>query len=152
MKCMYLDILNYDKFVEILGDFKVLMGCCLFLLSWKDVEGYFENNGCCNFGVVIFNLFRMVLEFVGNMMKFWEIFYECIDVLYDVLFYCINCLKDVVLNNVLILYKSGVFNYKLKEIDDVVELFKNKCVMILMGYIGLYEIVIVFYGLDWEIF
>ncbi len=43
------------------------------------------------------------------------------------LFYRINRLcKDAVPNNAPILYKSGAFNYKLKETDDVAELFKNK--------------------------
>lgn len=31
MKCMYFDVLNYDKIVELIGSFKVLMGCCFFL-------------------------------------------------------------------------------------------------------------------------
>ena len=53
------------------------------------------------------------------MTKFWEIFYERIDVLHDALLYRINRLKDAVPNNAPILYKSGAFNYKLKETDDV---------------------------------
>ncbi len=53
---MYPDILNYDKLVEILGDFKAPMGCRSFLPSWKDAEGHFENNGRCNLGVVTLNL------------------------------------------------------------------------------------------------
>ena len=89
--------------------------------------------------VVTLNLPRMALESAGNMTKFWEIFYERIDVLHDALLYRINRLKDVVPNNAPILYKSGAFNYKLKETDDVAELFKNKRATISMGYIGLYE-------------
>ena len=42
---MYPDILNYDKIVELLGDFKAPMGCRSFLPSWKDATGNFENNG-----------------------------------------------------------------------------------------------------------
>ncbi|MBU5868667.1 anaerobic ribonucleoside-triphosphate reductase, partial [Vibrio cholerae O1] len=86
-KRMYPDILNYDKLVEILGDFKAPMGCRSFLPSWKDAEGHFENNGRCNLGVVTLNLPRMALESAGNMTKFWEIFYERIDVLHDALLY-----------------------------------------------------------------
>ena len=85
------------------------------LPSWKDAEGHFENNGRCNLGVVTLNLPRMALESAGNMTKFWEIFYERIDVLHDALLYRINRLKDAVPNNAPILYKSGAFNYKLKE-------------------------------------
>ena len=120
------------------------------LPSWKDAEGHFENNGRCNLGVVTLNLPRMALESAGNMTKFWEIFYERIDVLHDALLYRINRLKDAVPNNAPILYKSGAFNYKLKETDDVAELFKNKRATISMGYIGLYETATVFYGPDWE--
>ena len=65
------------------------------LPSWKDAEGHFENNGRCNLGVVTLNLPRMALESAGNMTKFWEIFYERIDVLHDALLYRINRLKDV---------------------------------------------------------
>ncbi|WP_305088633.1 anaerobic ribonucleoside-triphosphate reductase, partial [Staphylococcus aureus] len=50
-KRMYQDILNYDKLVEILGDFKSPMGWRSFLPSWKDAEGHFEINGRCNLGV-----------------------------------------------------------------------------------------------------
>ncbi|EOB7954211.1 anaerobic ribonucleoside-triphosphate reductase [Staphylococcus aureus] len=149
-KRMYPDILNYDKLVEILGDFKAPMGCRSFLPSWKDAEGHFENNGRCNLGVVTLNLPRMALESAGNMTKFWEIFYERIDVLHDALLYRINRLKDAVPNNAPILYKSGAFNYKLKETDDVAELFKNKRATISMGYTGLYETATVFYGPNWE--
>ena len=119
------------------------------LPSWKDAEGHFENNGRCNLGVVTLNLPRMALESAGNMTKFWEIFYERIDVLHDALLYRINRLKDAVPNNAPILYKSGAFNYKLKETDDVAELFKKRAT-ISMGYIGLYETATVFYGPDWE--
>jgi anaerobic ribonucleoside-triphosphate reductase len=36
-KRMYPDILNYDKIVELLGDFKAPMGCRSFLPSWRNV-------------------------------------------------------------------------------------------------------------------
>ena len=41
------DILNYDKLVEILGDFKAPMGCRSFYQVGKR-EGHFEKNGRCN--------------------------------------------------------------------------------------------------------
>ena len=68
---------------------------------------------------------------------------------YDALLYRINRLKDAVPNNAPILYKSGAFNYKLKETDDVAELFKIN-VQRFQWAIGLYETATVFYGPDWE--
>lgn len=73
-KRMYPDILNYDKIVELLGDFKAPMGCRSFLPSWKDATGNFENNGRCNLGVVTLNIPRIAIESNGDMAKFWELF------------------------------------------------------------------------------
>lgn len=58
---MYLDVFNYDLFVCLIGDFKVLMGCCLFLLVWENENGEYVNVGRNNFGVVIFNILCIVI-------------------------------------------------------------------------------------------
>lgn len=149
-KRMYPDILNYDTLVDILGDFKAPMGCRSFLPSWKDDKGQFENSGRCNLGVVTLNIPRIAIESKGDMTRFWEIFYERMEVLHDALLYRIQRLKDAVPNNAPILYKSGAFKYKLSEDDSVSRLFDNQRATISMGYIGLYEAATVFYGPDWE--
>src|SRR5699024_2284543 len=74
-KRMYPDIINYDKTVEILGDFKAPMGCRSFLPEWKNKQGEAENNGRCNLGVVTLNVPRIAIESNGDMEKFWEIFH-----------------------------------------------------------------------------
>lgn len=147
---MYPDILNYDKIVELLGDFKAPMGCRSFLPSWRNEQGEFENNGRCNLGVVTLNLPRIALESKGDMTTFWEIFYNKMALMHDVLVYRIERLKEVTVNNAPILYKSGAFKYKLDDREDVMALFKNKRATISMGYIGLYETATVFYGPNWE--
>jgi len=149
-KRMYPDILNYDKIVELLGDFKAPMGCRSFLPSWRNEQGEFENNGRCNLGVVTLNLPRIALESKGDMTTFWEIFYNKMALMHDVLVYRIERLKEVTVNNAPILYKSGAFKYKLDDREDVMALFKNKRATISMGYIGLYETATVFYGPNWE--
>ncbi|RRJ51609.1 anaerobic ribonucleoside-triphosphate reductase, partial [Pseudomonas aeruginosa] len=114
-KRMYPDILNYDKIVELLGDFKAPMGCRSFLPSWRNEQGEFENNGRCNLGVVTLNLPRIALESKGDMTTFWEIFYNKMALMHDVLVYRIERLKEVTVNNAPILYKSGAFKYKLDD-------------------------------------
>ncbi len=44
-KRMYPDILNYDKLVELTGNFKVPMGCRSFLQGWKNERGEEVNVG-----------------------------------------------------------------------------------------------------------
>ena len=88
---MYPDILNYDKLVELLGDFKAPMGCRSFLPSWKNDEGQLENNGRCNLGVVTLNVPRIAIEADGNMQQFWDIFENACN--YYMMHLCIG-LKD----------------------------------------------------------
>ena len=149
-KRMYPDILNYDKIVELLGDFKAPMGCRSFLPSWRNEQGEFENNGRCNLGVVTLNLPRIALESKGDMTTFWKIFYNKMSLMHDALVYRIERLKEATVNNAPILYKSGAFKNKLDDHEDVMALFKNKRATISMGYIGLYETATVFYGPNWE--
>ncbi len=149
-KRMYPDILNYDKIVELLGDFKAPMGCRSFLPSWRNDKGEFENNGRCNLGVVTLNLPRIALESEGDMTTFWKLFYDKMTLMHDALVYRIERLKSATVNNAPILYRSGAFKYKLNDDDQVDTLFKNKRATISMGYIGLYETATVFYGPEWE--
>ena len=149
-KRMYPDILNYDKIVELLGDFKAPMGCRSFLPSWRNEQGENENNGRCNLGVVTLNLPRIALESQGDMTTFWKNFYHKMTLMHDALVYRIERLKEATVNNAPILYKSGAFKYKLDDHEDVMALFKNKRATISMGYIGLYETATVFYGPNWE--
>ncbi|MFU0761356.1 anaerobic ribonucleoside-triphosphate reductase [Staphylococcus pasteuri] len=149
-KRMYPDILNYDKIVELLGDFKAPMGCRSFLPSWRNDKGEFENNGRCNLGVVTLNLPRIALESEGDMTTFWKLFYDKMTLMHDALVYRIERLKSATVNNAPILYRSGAFKYKLNDDDQVDALFKNKRATISMGYIGLYETATVFYGPEWE--
>ncbi|MDU3862409.1 MAG: anaerobic ribonucleoside-triphosphate reductase [Staphylococcus epidermidis] len=149
-KRMYPDILNYDKLVELLGDFKAPMGCRSFLPSWKNDEGQLENNGRCNLGVVTLNVPRIAIEADGDMQQFWDIFEKRMQLLHDALVYRIERLQDAIPDNAPILYKSGAFKNKLTSEDTVESLFTNQRATISMGYIGLYEAATLFYGPNWE--
>ncbi len=150
MKRMYPDILNYDKTVEILGDFKAPMGCRSFLPAWQNESGEYENNGRCNLGVVTLNLPRIAMESGGDKDRFWQLFDQRMKVLHDALVYRIERVKQAIPNNAPILYKRGAFKYRLNETDDVFSLFDHQRATISMGYIGLYEAATVFYGPNWE--
>ncbi|UXV41934.1 anaerobic ribonucleoside-triphosphate reductase [Staphylococcus simulans] len=149
-KRMYPDILNYDKTVEILGDFKAPMGCRSFLPAWQNEKGENENSGRCNLGVVTLNLPRIAIETEGDPAAFWRLLDERMTLIHDALVYRIERIQSVIPNNAPILYKSGAFHNRLKEDDNVMELFKHKRATISMGYIGLYEAATVFYGPNWE--
>lgn len=149
-KRMYPDILNYDKTVEILGDFKAPMGCRSFLPFWKNEDGEGENNGRCNLGVVTLNIPRIALESKGNMESFWKLFHERMQVMHDALVYRIERLEQATSDNAPILYKNGAFKHRLTDKDSVMSLFKGKRATLSIGYIGLYEAAIVFYGANWE--
>lgn len=149
-KRMYPDILNYDKTVELLGDFKAPMGCRSFLPSWKDENGNFENNGRCNLGVVTLNVPRIAIESNGDIETFWKIFHKRMEIMHDALVYRIERIKQATPDNAPILYKNGAFKYKLNDEDTVFSIFNNKRATLSMGYIGLYEAATVFYGPNWE--
>ncbi len=150
MKRMYPDILNYDKSVELLGDFKAPMGCRSFLPAWQNENGEYENSGRCNLGVVTLNVPRIAIESEGDIERFWILFDERMQVLHDALAYRIERVKEAVPNNAPILYKRGAFKYRLDENDSVDALFNKQRATVSMGYIGLYEAATVFFGPNWE--
>lgn len=149
-KRMYPDILNYDKTVELLGDFKAPMGCRSFLPAWKNEAGEYENNGRCNFGVVTLNVPRIALESDGDIELFWKLFHERMNIMHDALVYRLERIAEATPDNAPILYKNGAFKHRLTDSDSVMDLFKGQRATLSMGYIGLYEAATVFFGPNWE--
>ncbi|XVL44986.1 anaerobic ribonucleoside-triphosphate reductase [Staphylococcus equorum] len=149
-KRMYPDILNYDKTVELLGDFKAPMGCRSFLPAWKNEAGEYENNGRCNLGVVTLNVPRIALESDGDIELFWKLFHERMNLMHDALVYRIERTAEATPDNAPILYKNGAFKHRLTDNDSVMDLFKGQRATLSMGYIGLYEAATVFFGPNWE--
>lgn len=151
-KRMYPDVLNYDKLVDIEGDYKVPMGCRSFLPKWVDPEtGDAVNAGRLNLGVVTLNVPRVAIEARGDKDKFWKIFYERMAVIKDALDYRIARCEEAVPGNAPILYEHGAFQKRAEEgSEDVTEFFRNHRATASIGYIGLYEAATLFYGPDWE--
>ncbi|MGO1388100.1 MAG: anaerobic ribonucleoside-triphosphate reductase [Staphylococcus equorum] len=149
-KRMYPDILNYDKTVELLGDFKAPMGCRSFLPAWKNEAGEYENNGRCNLGVVTLNVPRIALESDGDIELFWKLFHERMNIMHDTLVYRLERIAEATPDNAPILYKNGAFKHRLTDNDSVMDLFKGQRATLSMGYIGLYEAATVFFGPNWE--
>lgn len=149
-KRMYPDMLSYDKIVELTGSFKVPMGCRSFLQGWKDETGQDVTSGRMNLGVVTVNLPRIALESAGNKEKFWEIFSERMGIAKDALVYRVERVKEATPSNAPILYQYGAFGKRLRKEDQVDQVFKNRRATVSLGYIGLYEVVTVFYGGQWE--
>lgn len=149
-KRMYPDILNYDKTVELLGDFKAPMGCRSFLPAWKNEAGEYENNGRCKLGVVTLNVPRIALESDGDIELFWKLFHERMNIMHDALVYRLERIAEATPDNAPILYKNGAFKHRLTDSDSVMDLFKGQRATLSMGYIGLYEAATVFFGPNWE--
>lgn len=149
-KRMYPDILNYDKLVELTGSYKAPMGCRSFLQGWIDEFGNDINTGRMNLGVVTLNLPRIAIESNGSKVLFWRILHERIDIAKDALVYRIERVKEAQPENAPILYMNGAWGKKLSNDDSVWNVFRKKRATISLGYIGLYEVGVTFFGADWE--
>lgn len=147
----YPDILNYDKLVEVTGNYKSPMGCRSFLQAWKDEDGKEVNDGRMNLGVVTLNLPRIALESKGDKDMFWGILSNRLSVVDEALTFRLNYLIDNATPDIApILYKNGAFGKKLSSNDNVSEVFNKRRGTLSIGYIGLYEVATVFYGPSWE--
>lgn len=149
-KRMYPDVLNYDKIVEITGDFKASMGCRSFLSTYVNENGDCETDGRNNLGVVSLNLPRIAIESKDNKDAFWNILDEKLELCKEALDIRIKSLEKVKAKNAPILYMHGATGKRLKEDDYVSAIFKNGRASISLGYIGLHETATIFYGYDWQ--
>lgn len=134
-KRMYPDVLNYDKLVDVTGDFKAPMGCRSFLSA----IGHENNMGRNNMGVVSVNIPRIAIEADGSMEKFWKLLDERCMIAYDALNVRIDRLRTVKAKEAPILYMHGALGVRLQPEDDVFPLFQNGRASVSMGYIGLHE-------------
>lgn len=148
-KCIYPDILNYDRLCEITGNFKVPMGCRSFLHQWMNDEGIEETDGRFNLGVTTLNLPRVAIQANGDKKKFWRILNQRLNVIKEACEYRIKRTQDAKPLNAPILYRDGAFG-RLGNDGDVWDLMKDDRGTISVGYIGLYEVGTMFYGPEWE--
>lgn len=148
-KCMYPDIVSYDKLSEITGSFKAPMGCRSFLQRWLNENGEEEHSGRMNLGVVTLNLPRIAIQSKGNIKRFWRLLDERLAVANDTCEFRIKRILEATPKNAPILYEDGAFG-RLKEDESVWDIMKGRRATISIGYIGLYEVGTVFFGPEWE--
>lgn len=152
LKCaserMYPDILNYDKLVEVTGDFKAPMGCRSFLSD----NGHETNDGRNNLGVVSLNLPRIMIEADGDLMTFYSLLDERLAVCKEALMYRISRFDNVQAKVAPILYMHGACGVRLQPDDYVADIFKNGRATVSLGYIGLHETVMAIKGDDTHTF
>ncbi len=147
-KRMYPDILNYKALTDLIGDFKVPMGCRSFLNLYEE-DGKAVNSGRCNLGVVTLNLPRIALE-SKDTEQFLSILRTRLDIIKEACLYRIHRLKDATTENAPILYLHGAFGKSLRPDDDVIQLFTHRRATISIGYIGLYEVGAALFHPNWE--
>ncbi|EAS66337.1 anaerobic ribonucleoside-triphosphate reductase [Photobacterium angustum] len=150
-KRMYPDILNYDKLVEVTGSFKTPMGCRSFLGPYEE-NGELIHEGRNNLGVVSINLPRIALEAKGDEARFFALLDERLLLSRRALDARISRLDGVKARVAPILYMEGACGVRLKEDDDVSEIFKNGRASISLGYIGIHETVNALYGNDTHVY
>lgn len=134
-KRMYPDILNYDKLVEVTGDFKAPMGCRSFLSA----NGYDSNMGRNNLGVVSVNIPRVAHLAKGDETIFWNLLDQKCAIARDALEVRLDRLRTVKAKEAPILYMHGALGVRLKPDDYVFDIFKDGRASISLGYIGLHE-------------
>ncbi len=147
-KRMYPDILNYEENVKLTGSFKYPMGCRSFLNKHLDESGNEIHAGRNNLGVVSLNLPRVAIEAKNDREAFFDILDGKLETCYKALWVRINSLNGVKASVAPILYMEGAMGVKLKEDDDVADLFKNGRASISLGYIGLHETANALFGND----
>lgn len=135
-KRMYPDILNYDKVVEVTGNFKTPMGCRSFLGTHGD-----ELAGRNNLGVVSINLPRVALMSCRDGVNFWDALNETMRIAKAALMTRIDRLRGVKASVAPILYTEGACGVRLNPDDEVLDIFKHGRASISMGYIGIHETV-----------
>lgn len=140
---MYPDIVNYDKVVEVTGDFKFPMGCRSFLHEYGG-----EIDGRNNLGVVTLNLPRVALDSHGDERVFWNKLDERLALCREALMNRVDRLRGVKAKVAPILYMEGACGMRLGPDDDIMQVFENGRASISLGYIGVHETVQALRGND----
>lgn len=138
---MYPDIVNYDKVVEITGDFKFPMGCRSFLHAYNG-----EIDGRNNLGVVTLNVPRVALDSRGDERVFWDKLDERLELCKVALMSRIERLKGVKAKVAPILYVEGACGMRLDPEDEIMKVFENGRASISLGYIGIHETLQALFG------
>jgi ribonucleoside-triphosphate reductase len=139
---MYPDYLSYEKVVAVTGDFKAPMGCRSFLSAIPSGEIAGRNN----LGVVSINLPMVAAEADGVFEDFWDILDKYVDEAFEAHDFFLNRLKKVKAKQAPILYMHGGFGVRLDGEEYVWPIFEGRS-SVSLGYIGVYEMCQIMFGL-----
>lgn len=135
------DYISEKKMKELKeGNCFPVMGCRSALSPWKDENGNYKFYGRFNQGVVTLNLVDIALSSGGDMVKFWDIFSERLDLCYRALMCRHNRLKGTLSDAAPILWQYGAIA-RLKKGEVIDKLLYNGYSTISLGYAGLTECV-----------
>lgn len=139
---MYPDYLSYEKVVAVTGDFKAPMGCRSFLSAIPSGEVAGRNN----LGVVSINLPMVAAEADGVFEDFWDILDKYVDEAFEAHDFFLDRLKKVKAKQAPILYMHGGFGVRLDAEEYVWPIFEGRS-SVSLGYIGVYEMCQIMFGL-----
>jgi len=135
------DYISEKKMKELKeGNCFPVMGCRSALTPWKDETGNYKFYGRFNQGVVTLNLVDVALSSGGDMVKFWDIFEERLELCYQALLCRHNRLKGTLSDAAPILWQYGAIA-RLKKGEVIDPLLYNGYSTISLGYAGLCECV-----------
>ncbi len=140
-KRMVPDYISEKKMRELKnGDVYTCMGCRSFLTPYKDENGKPKYYGRFNQGVVTLNLVDLALSSGGDLVKFWKLFDERLDLCYRGLLARHNRLKGTKSDVAPILWQYGALA-RLEKGETIDHLLFGGYSTISLGFAGLYECV-----------
>jgi ribonucleoside-triphosphate reductase len=122
------------------GNVFPVMGCRSNLSPWKDKDGNYKFYGRFNQGVVTINLVDVACSSNKDMVKFWEIFDERLELCHRALLCRHERLKGTSTKVATILWQYGTYG-RLSKDDVIDELLYDGYSTISLGYAGLAECV-----------
>lgn len=147
-KRIYPDILSYKKVEEIYGYFISPMGCRSFLPKFEK-NGVPISYGRRNIGVCSLNLPNIALS-TNTVEEFFDELDERVQLVYKALMYRYDKLATVKAKNAPILYMYGATGHRLDPESGVQHIFRDGEATASIGYIGLHEVALRFFGEDWQ--
>ena len=147
-KRIYPDIVSYKKMMELYGYEITPMGCRSFLPEYKTPAGETMSYGRRNIGVCTINLPNIALS-TTTLPDFWQQLDDRLQYVYDALMYRFDQLQKVQAKNAPIIYQHGASGHNLDPNENVQKIFLNGEATASVGYTGIHETVLKFYGENW---
>lgn len=147
-KRMYPDYISAKKMAENYeGNVFSPMGCRSFLSPWKDENGEYKFEGRFNQGVVSLNLPQIAILANGDMQKFWKLLDERCELCKEALMCRHEALEGVKSDISPIHWQHGALA-RLDKGETIDKLLHGGYSSISLGYIGIYEMTRLMYGVS----